>query len=331
MTAFIKDSAFKFLNSVIIPIKRKPLDFVSKILALLGGYYSLCEIEQAVLNRTVLLDSFRKHFWIFLIAVVLIAILLHKKPLSHSAYLGAKDTILSLCIGNILTLKDSAVVIPSNTTFDTTMAGDFISVRSIQGQFQKKYYGADFSELDAAIKRSLDEFFPSQYERLLDRHKTNCNRYDIGTVAKVTIKGQHFYFLAVADVSKTGKPQNVTMESLTKALVGLWDFLSREGHTEPIAIPVIGTGRAGLKDGTLEDVVHETLFSFASKSQDEFVSKKMTIYLYPAALSETNVTWESLCNYMDWQCSFFGENQRHITTSKAEGNPISKQEKVTTK
>lgn len=79
MTAFIKDSAFKFLNSVIIPIKRKPLDFVSKILALLGGYYSLCEIEQAVLNRTVLLDSFRKHFWIFLIAVVLIAILLHKK------------------------------------------------------------------------------------------------------------------------------------------------------------------------------------------------------------------------------------------------------------
>lgn len=87
MTAFIKDSAFKFLNSVIIPIKRKPLDFVSKILALLGGYYSLCEIEQAVLNRTVLLDSFRKHFWIFLIAVVLIAILLHKKPLSHSAYL----------------------------------------------------------------------------------------------------------------------------------------------------------------------------------------------------------------------------------------------------
>ena len=86
-----------------------------------------------------------------------------------------------------------------------------------------------------------------------------------------------------------------------------------------------------MPDGTLEDVVHETLFSFASKSPDEFVSKKMTIYLYPAALSEANVTWESLCNYMDWQCSFFGENQRHITTSKAEGNPISKQEKVTTK
>lgn len=328
MTAFMKNLGFSFLNAAIMPIKRRPIDFFSKILALLGGYYSLCEIEQAVLNKTVLLDIFRNHLLIFMLVIIAAAIYLHKNPLSHSAYLGAKDTILALRIGDILAAKDSAVVIPSNTTFDTTMAGDFISARSIQGQFQKKYYGADFSELDAAIKRSLDEFFPSQYEKLSDRYKTNCNRYDIGTVAKVTIKGQHFYFLAVADVSKTGKPQNVTMESLTKALVGLWDFLSKEGHIEPIAIPVIGTGRAGLKDGTLEDVVHETLFSFASKSQDEFVSKKMTIYLYPAALSEANATWEKLCNYMDWQCSFFAENQRHITTSKVEGNPISKHEKA---
>lgn len=326
----MKNLAFKINNSIIIPLKRKPIDFLSKMFAILGGYYSLCEIEQAVFDSTILMIFFRNHLKSFLLVVVLIAILLHKEPLSHSAYLGSKDTLLSFCIGDILTLKDSAVVIPTNTTFDTTMSGDFISIKSIQGQFQRKHYGTDFSELDAAIKRSLDEYFPSQYEKLSDRKKTNCNRYDIGTVAKVTIKGQHFYFLAVADVSKTGKPQNVTMENVTKALVGLWDFLAREGHTEPIAIPVIGTGRAGLKDGTLEDVVHETLFSFASKSQDEFVSKKMTIYLYPAALSEANVTWENLCNYMDWQWAFFGENQKHITASKTEGNPISNKENVIT-
>lgn len=121
------------------------------------------------------------------------------------------------------------------------------------------------------------------------------------------------------------------MQSLTKALVGFWDFLSKEGHTEPIAIPVIGTGRAGLKDGTFENVVHETLFSFASKSQDEFVSRNMTICIYPSSLSEANVTWESLCNYMDWQCAFFSENQKHITASGTVGTPIGKKEPVTTK
>lgn len=331
MRMFIKNLGYKIYNSIVIPIRKQPIEFISKILALLGGYYSLCEIEQSVFNKTVLLDFFRNNFWFFLFFVVLIAIFLHRKPLIYSCYLGAKDILMSLRISDLLTLKDSAIVIPTNTTFDTTMDRDFISVKSIQGQFQKKYYGTDFSELDVAIKHSLDEYFPNQYKVLADRIKTNSNRYDIGTVAKVTKNGQHYYFLAVADVSKTGKPENVTMQSLTKALVGFWDFLSKEGHTEPITIPVIGTGRAGLKDGTFENVVHETLFSFASKSQDEFVSRNMTICIHPTSLSEANVTWDSLCNYMDLQCTFFGENQRHISTSNIAGTPIEKKEHLTTK
>ena len=331
MRMFIKYLGYNLYNSIIISIRKQPIEFISKILALLGGYYSLCEIEQAVFSKTVLLDFFRNNFWFFLFLVVFIAIWLHKKPLIHSCYLGTKDIIISLRISDLLALKDSAIVIPTNTTFDTTMDKDFISIKSIQGQFQKKYYGTDFSELDVAIKNSLDEYFPNQYKVLDDRIKTNSNRYDIGTVAKVTKNGRHYYFLAVADVSKTGKPENVTMQSLTKALVGFWDFISKEGHIEPITIPVIGTGRAGLKDGTFENVVHETLFSFASKSQDEFVSRNMTICIHPASLSEANVTWESLCNYMDLQCTFFCENQKHITASITAGTPVEKKEHMTTK
>jgi hypothetical protein len=324
---YIKNLAFEALNSIIVPIKKKPIEFLSKILALLGGYYSLCEIEQAVLDTTVLLDLFRGYLVPFLLVVILISVFAHRAPLIHSGYLDTKDVIVSLRIADLLSIKGTAIVIPTNTTFDTTMDGDFISANSIQGQFQKKHYGTDFSELNVAIKSSLDEYFPNQYEVLNDRNKTNRNRYNIGTVAKVTKNGQHYYFLAVADVSRNGKPENVTMQSLVKAFVGLWDFISREGHTEPITIPVIGTGRAGLKDGTFEDVVHEALFSFISKSQDEFVSKKMTICIYPSSLSEANVTWERLCDYLDWQCAFFSKNQKHINASKAEGTPIGIKEK----
>lgn len=182
---FIKNLVFKAYNSIVIPIKKQPIELISKILALLGGYYSLCEIEQAALKTSILLDFFRTYFWFFLLIVILIAILLHKKPLVHSDYLGTKDIIMSLRIADLLTLKDSAIVIPTNTTFDTTMDGDFISIKSIQGQFQKNHYGTDFSELNAAIKSSLDEYFPNQYKVLNDRIKTNFNRYDIGTVKKL--------------------------------------------------------------------------------------------------------------------------------------------------
>ena len=322
MKTFIKDWEFKAYNSIIVPIQKHPIEYFSKVFAMLGGYYTLCEAEQAVLDNSFLIEAFRNYFLIFLIIFIFAAALLHKKSLTHSEYLGTKDVRISLRIANILSQKNEAVVIPTNTTFDTSMDNDFISAKSIQGQFQRKYYGADLSALNAALKRYLEEYYPNRYKELKDRRKTNSRRYDIGTVAKVTLKDQHFYFLAVADVSKNGKPENVTMQNITKALVNFWDFLVKEGHTEPIMIPVIGTGRAGLKDGTFENVVHETIFSFAAKSQDEFVAKNMTICIYPSSLRQANVTWEKLCNYMDWQCTFFNDNQKVVNSANTVGIPI---------
>lgn len=322
MRAFMKNLVYKLYIQLFSPIFKKPVEYISTVFALIGGYYTLCEIEQAIFKTQSLIDIFRNHVLLLSAISVGLALLLRKEKSEKTAYLGARDITISLKMANLLNIKESAIVIPTNTTFDTTMNGDFISAHSVQGKFQQKIYGVDFSTLDTAIKTSLDECYPNCYEILSDRTKTNKNRYEIGTVAKITHKGQHYYFLAVADVSKTGKPQNVTMQNMTKALVGLWEYLAREGHTEPITIPVIGTGRAGLCDGTFEDVVHETVFSFATKSQDEFVSKKMTICIYPPALAEANVTWEKLCDYLELQCQFFAENEKRIKNSKIVGNPV---------
>ena len=322
MKVYIKNWEFKIYHKFILPIRKKPMDYISGIFALIGSYFTLSEIEQAVLKTQILLDVLREYKFIALLVAVIMVLLLQGKKLEHPEYLGEKDTIISLKIADILDIKDSAVVIPTNTTFDTIMDRSFISEKSIQGKFQKKFYGTDFSALDAEIKQSLDECFPDCFEVLTDRKRTNTKRYKIGTVAKVTHHGQHYYFLAVADVSKSGKTENVTMENMTKALVGLWEYLSKEGHTEPITVPVIGTGRAGLSDGTFEDVVNETIFSFVTKSQDEFVSRKMTICIYPPALSEANVTWERLCDYLDLQCHFFSENRKRLQASRAFGKVV---------
>ena len=318
----MKNLVYKIYIQILFPVSKKPVEYLSTFFALIGGYFTFCEIEQTVFKTQMLIDIFRNHTLIVSVISAILVLLLLKERAEKTAYLGAKDIIISLKMADLLNIKGSAIVIPTNTTFDTIMSGDFISSQSLQGQFQRKIYGVDFSTLDMALKNSLDEYYPNSYEVLEDRTKTNKNRYDIGTVAKITHKGQHYYFLAVADVSKTGKPQNVTMQNMTKALVGLWEYLSKEGHTEPITLPVIGTGRAGLCDGTFEDVVHETIFSFATKSQDEFVSKKMTICIYPPALSESNVTWDKLCSYLEWQCRFFTETQNRVKSTTAFGKSI---------
>lgn len=321
---FIKHWAYKhkWYIQFIEPIRKKPVEFVSKFLAIIGTYYSFCEIELAVLKSSFLLDKFRNDFLYFLLIGIIFTIFLQRQKSEYSEYLGAKDVSIALKMANILYMSDTAIVIPTNTTFDTTMDGNFISENSIQGQFQKKNYGSDFSSLDSAIESSLDKCYPNQFTVLSDRTKTNNKRYEIGTVAKITHCDCRYYFLAVADVGKNGKPENVTMDDMTKALVGLWDFLSREGLNEPITLPVIGTGRAGLIDGTYEDVVHETIFSFAMKSQDEFVTKKMTVCIYPPALSEVKVTWYKLCNYLDLQCHYFADNAERRRSMLPSGTPI---------
>lgn len=318
----MKNWGYKLYIQYILPITKRPFVYISTLFGIVGGYYTLCEIEQNVFKTDFLIGCFRKHIARFIIGFILITICILKEKSEKSSYIGSKDTIVSLKLANLLSIKKSAIVIPTNTTFDTIINDEFISVKSIQGQFQKKFYGNDYSELNNSIKSYLDQFHTNSFSVLQDRTKTNTKRYDIGTVAKVTQRGQHFYFLAVADVSPTGKPENVTMQNMTKALVGLWDFLSQEGHNEPITIPVIGTGRGGLRDGTLEDVVHESIFSFITKSQDEFVSRKMTVCIYPQSLSDANVTWEDLCDYLQWQCKFNNENIRKAQNSSVHGKGI---------
>lgn len=322
MIKSIEALAFKIKYGFLLPIRKDIIGFLSSLFAPIGSYYTFCEVEKGVFGTSYLINFLSKFPILFIVGSFLFSVLMHRQSLNHNGYLGNKDVTVSLRMANLLSLKETAVVIPTNTTFDTTMNSSFISEKSIQGQFQRKQYGVDFSELDEAIKKSLEEFYPDQYETLNDRLKTNRKRYGIGAVARVTRDKKHYYFLAVADVNRNGKPENVTMQSMVRALVGLWDFLSKEGYTEPIAVPVIGTGRAGLKDGTFEKVVHETIFSFIAKAQEEFVAKKMTICVYPQALSEANVTWKELCDYLDLQCRFGDENQRHAALSENAGIPL---------
>lgn len=85
-----------------------------------------------------------------------------------------------------------------------------------------------------------------------------------------------------------------------------------------ITIPVIGTGRGGLKDGNIEDVIHETIFSFTLTAQEEFVAKGLTICIYPPTLKNA----DDLCNYLKLQCCFAVENEKRRKQSVVSSSPI---------
>ena len=105
MKVYIKNWEFKIYHKFILPIRKKPMDYISGIFALIGSYFTLSEIEQAVLKTQILLDVLREYKFIALLVAVIMVLLLQGKKLEHPEYLGEKDTIISLKIADILDIK----------------------------------------------------------------------------------------------------------------------------------------------------------------------------------------------------------------------------------
>ena len=317
----MKSLGYKLYIQFIEPLVKNWKEFISKSFALFGGLYTAVEIELNFIGTAYFLEIIRNNFKVIIVMILIVALILNRQKPEYSEHIGEKDYCVTLKLSNLLFEKNSAVVIPTCTTFDTTMYDGFINKESIQGQFQRKFYNNKLEELDKLLQTSLDEKYGENYKTLTDRTHSKSKRYPIGSVAKITNNGTHYYFLAMSNVSAKGKPENVTMETITQALVGLWNYLSEDGHIEPIAIPVIGTGRGGLYDGNLKNVVQETIFSFISSAQESFIAKGLTICIYPPTLKKSNVSWEELCNYLKLNCCFAKENNKHKEYVTVSGKP----------
>lgn len=177
------------------------------------------------------------------------------------------------------------------------MESEFISSKSIQGSFQDKYFRNNLSLLDNLIDVSLTE--NNTRTKITDGRKTKTNRYDIGTVAKITFNNERYYFLAVADVNKYGKP-NAKYENIYMALDGLWNFLLYSGHIETLIIPVIGTGRTGIVDATRMNVIKDIISSFVAISSNKKITNNLVLCIYPQDLIDGKINITEVYEYVNY-------------------------------
>ena len=55
----MKNLVYKIYIQILFPVSKKPVEYISTFFALIGGYFTLCEIEQAVFKTQMLLNIFR--------------------------------------------------------------------------------------------------------------------------------------------------------------------------------------------------------------------------------------------------------------------------------
>lgn len=236
---------------------------------------------------------------ISLIVGTIVILLINKPKKEYVFNIKDRDIKIILKIGDILKEK-FAIVVPTNTTFDTKMDNDFISIKSVQGQVQDKYFKNNISTLDCLMEKELENI---PFIELTDRKDTKNKKYEIGTTVEINQNGKRFYFLADSDINIKGQTINPSTMNITDALSRLWQHIGEFGHVEPIAIPIIGTGRMGIVSSR-EEIFKNIIFSFVANNTTKKIATELIVYIRKEDIKKYNIDVNELIEYMKYTCKY---------------------------
>ena len=287
---------------MIISAKRlgkRLIRIITDIFAVIGFIVMLAEAASEIFGYGGLFEFYKNYFGWIIGVIVIGCVWKNWDRLKMTVRItDSPDVTISLQICDALKGKD-AVIIPTNTTFDTKMDDEFISEGSIQGQYQLKYFKNRLLDLDKKITDGLDG---KAYITLNDGRDSKNKRYMIGTVCRISEKNRRAYFLADSDINAKGIPIDVDASDISMSLVSLWDTLAIEGNQEPYRIPLLGTGKARAKDASRNEAVREIILSFLAATKEHKITESLTICIHPKDFDK--IDWDALCEFLKYESQY---------------------------
>ncbi len=242
----------------------------------------------------------KDYWWALLSSGILASVVKNKEQTSFEGALENDDFRVNVRVSNLFSVGASSFVIPTNTFFRTKMDGEYISPDSVQGDFQLKYFKNRFDELDRLIEASLQEQNIA-YENAHDKFGA-VKKYPIGSVAKVDFGGKHYYFVAINDVNEFGKPEGQGYSNVEAALKGLRKTIEKIGHCDELAMPLIGTGRATIREATKDKVFQDIVDCFLNAENK--ISRKLIVCISPKDYLEGMINLKRVRKYLDYKGEF---------------------------
>ncbi|MFF4100549.1 macro domain-containing protein [Streptomyces sp. NPDC001903] len=233
----------------------------------------------------------RHDVWILcsLAASCIIAGTLHAWPRFETSHIYHYPNFsIKIKCGDILD-EEGDIVVGFTDTFDTdTMGGFVISPRSIQGQFQDKYYRADLSRLDLEIQEELARIPVAFSETIQSKARGKLDRYQVGTTLTLDAGGRRVYAAAYGFM-RNDLRVSCSVDALWKTLTSIWDSVRVNGNLDSVTIPVIGSelARVGSLDRT--SLMKMIALSFVASSREEIVSRQLAIIVHPKDRRSVNL------------------------------------------
>lgn len=231
-----------------------------------------------------------------LAAVSLVIAVIQSFPrMSVSQALSSPDSAVEIKIGDLFD-EPGHLVIGANDVFDTEL-GEVIKPSSVQGQFLSHIYGNDRSRLDADIEAALQSY---QAQRIQEpsKQKGKTWRYPIGTTIALGSPDKRYFWTAYGYMDNDLKVQS-NADYIWNSLNRLWEEVRRKGHGLEVAIPVVGSdlARTNLPRMVLAKLI---ILSFVVASKKGFVTRKLTVVIYPRDLENTD--FYDLAEFLNSAC-----------------------------
>lgn len=266
------------------------IEALVKLLAIIGAIWMFMGImdflsiyKQAEYSRFAIIP-------ILLVAIVIVVVT--RRPVSRVSYrVPGRDFMIEIKIGDLL--KESGdVVISSNTTFDTNIASGLIAPDSLQGQLAVTVFQGNTDLIDQQLNVGLQNL---PYTDRTDAPGKK-REYSIGTVAKVSVPGKTYYFVAMSRLNEHGTAK-ATVRDVEDALDGVWKFIANQGELRTLVVPLMGTGRGRLTIPR-KKMIERIAQSFADASKERVFSNKLVIVVRPEDAGRFDVNLFEVRDYL---------------------------------
>lgn len=263
---------------------------LGRILGVIGALYLFMEVLDWFGIYTK--DRYSQYAILPLFLFAVLYVVVTRRPITKVAYkLPNKDYLIEVRIGDLFD-GNSDVVVSSNTTFDTDMAGGLISTDSVQGQVATRFFGSNTAEIDHQLDAEL-----ASVPFVERQHAPGKRReYPIGTVARVRSHGRTFYFVAMARLNDSGTA-STSLRDVEDALSTLWNYIIEFGELKNLSIPLVGTGR-GRTGFPRKKMVERIAQSFADGSKDTIFSNRLSIVVRPEDAENFGVNLYEIRDYL---------------------------------
>ncbi len=232
----------KFVQSVITGLRRRWQRAIATFLSVLGSVWLVTEVLTRVSHdANQWLDDHGTAYLVLAGCSAGIGFLIAAYEARAVAFtIPNTDTKLTLKFSSIF---DEAAdwVIGVNEFFDSTL-GNIVSANSLHGQIIAKVYNGN----EANFRRDVDAALAGYQSQPVQRVEGQTAKFPLGTTA-VIARGPHkIYLVAISKTDAITHRSSSTVPILWDALSDAFKEVDSRGNGDPLAMPLIGNGRASL-------------------------------------------------------------------------------------